>query len=460
MIYKVTKDWFGQRIGLLSAWFLAVSFIHVKESHYIKNDVLVGLIVLLIFHFSCLIVSQKKLKNYLFAGLFVGLAFGVKFYPIISIITVLAAHFIKTVKQKNNFIDKKIILFLEIVLLTIIFQSAPTLIFKSDGLSEFIRIKNIVLYDIKPLTNEPLIITFLFRHLREGMGLLMFLTAMIGLLYSVLKIKQFQYFLLIFFPLFFLFTIDLWASYNLPRHSLVLLPFFIILSSLGVNLAIERLSSSNKIKLLVLVIISLTIMAPTLNRSIKMDRYFAGIDTRHLAKKWVEANIPSGEKIVIEGTLKPYIPGGAAPILLSEDAIQKQTVIAQENGYPGTTLKALSKANQSQLGYDILSSQRLDKELDIVMGVERDLNSSFFYYSQGYNYIVTLNWAHFYKPLDQNFDQDFKLNYQKVAQFKPDIDFTASPHDMEIQYEKLDMIDPFRDEMIVGPSIEIYKKLK
>jgi len=65
LVFTVGKTFFSQRIGFLAAFFLAFSFLHVKESHYIKQDVLMGFFVLVSFYFALKILQKGKFVDYI-----------------------------------------------------------------------------------------------------------------------------------------------------------------------------------------------------------------------------------------------------------------------------------------------------------------------------------------------------------------------------------------------------------
>lgn len=455
-LYKVARHWFGEKVALISAFFLAVSFIHVKESHYVKNDILVGLLVLLVFHYSCLIAKTGKLKNYILAAFFVGLGFGAKFYPVFSFISVLIAHFLYTKKLNYKAFNKNLLISFFTLFLTISSQILPTLIMGKGALEEFLRIKDIILFDIKPVEKESAFMVYLFSHLKEGLGVLIFCFSLIGGVLALIRYKKAEYLLLLAFPTFFLATVNFWATYNLPRHAIILLPFFIILAA-SATLEFQTVFKNPTLKVLTVFCLVILLAIPTLIRSIKMDKVFAAADTRSIAKKWVETNIPANEKIVIEGTLKPYIPSGAAPLFLNTSSIEREIKLAEQKKQEALQVKALLETNKKMIAYDILTTPQIDRGYDHISGQEWQLYDTFIYTKQGYKTLILANWSHYFVPMNPDFQKDLKNKYHKIKEFTPNVPFSSSYHDTLLEYNVLDNVDVFQ-RLIVGPKVEIYKQ--
>ncbi len=455
LTFMIYRRWFNDKIALISTWFLAVSFIHVKESHYIKNDIGMGLIVLGLYHYACLITKEGKLRHYIIAAVLAGFAFGIKIFPVLAAILILGAHFIRVKSRQADFLDPKIILAVLIFCLTIFIQVAPTLIFLPGGVAEFFRIGSII-HDIGLTTSTPVAFIYIFEHLRGGIGSLMLLVSAIGAAVAIKNIKQPTFFLAILFPAFFLLTVEFWAKYSNPRHSIILLPAFILLAGIGVEFIVKHITPP-RIRQIALVLLTIFVMAPTLIRSIKIDRYFDARDTRQQAKAWVEKNIPSGSNIVVEGTLKPYISGGAVSLALSHEALELEIEDAYQKNQPGAQVKTLALIPEASPSYSILATPRIDKRYDTISGQEYQLADSSLYINKGYNVVATLSWQHV-PELSPDFWSDFNLNYQKAAEFRPTINFSVNPHDTTIEYRLIDQINPFSDNLISGPTIEIYRR--
>lgn len=116
-LYLIVKDFFGLKTALISAFFLAINFLHVNQSHYFKVDVPGATLGLLSLFYISKILKENEKRNYLWAGLFSGLAFGTQYTQIFFIISFFVAHvfsFLKKSKSKSvfAFFNKNLAIFL------------------------------------------------------------------------------------------------------------------------------------------------------------------------------------------------------------------------------------------------------------------------------------------------------------------------------------------------------------
>lgn len=91
LTYFLAKKLFNRRVGLFAVLLLAVNFKAVVNSHIGLPDTYNAFFLLLSLIFSYRIMEAPTVKNYLLAGIFIGLSFSVK-YQIFAIFPFLVAH--------------------------------------------------------------------------------------------------------------------------------------------------------------------------------------------------------------------------------------------------------------------------------------------------------------------------------------------------------------------------------
>jgi hypothetical protein len=78
LVYRLGKRLGDARLGLIAALFLAVNAVHIEYSQIIRTDVQATVFMLLCTLSSVAILREGKLRDYLLAGMFVGLACATK----------------------------------------------------------------------------------------------------------------------------------------------------------------------------------------------------------------------------------------------------------------------------------------------------------------------------------------------------------------------------------------------
>lgn len=107
-VYLLCKELFNKKVGIIAAFFTAVNYRHVLSSNLSLADSPVSTIALISVFLSIKIIKEKTLRNYLFAGLGLGLALSVKYF-IYVIPTLFICHAIAHLRSGKNSLDQKLL---------------------------------------------------------------------------------------------------------------------------------------------------------------------------------------------------------------------------------------------------------------------------------------------------------------------------------------------------------------
>ena len=101
VLYRLIRRHFSEAHALVSAFFLAVAFLHVRDSHFIYADIpLVLVLIGAFFIFLALAEGRPGWKVHLAAGALIGLATGIKYNGILVSIPYLAATLFGNERKK------------------------------------------------------------------------------------------------------------------------------------------------------------------------------------------------------------------------------------------------------------------------------------------------------------------------------------------------------------------------
>jgi YYY domain-containing protein len=92
IVYLLGSFLFSRRTAALAALFFAFTVFHIQLSHFLTVDMMLVSFVVLAVYFCARIMEQGRLRDYLLAGLFAGLALATKFSASPILITFLFAH--------------------------------------------------------------------------------------------------------------------------------------------------------------------------------------------------------------------------------------------------------------------------------------------------------------------------------------------------------------------------------
>ncbi len=101
-VYLAGKKLFSRSVGLAAALALMILPFHVQTSPFALIDIPTAFWVAWAFYFSVKIFQEKDLKNYLWAGLFIGFAASTKYNGGLMAVMIPVAHFLRTWKSSSE----------------------------------------------------------------------------------------------------------------------------------------------------------------------------------------------------------------------------------------------------------------------------------------------------------------------------------------------------------------------
>jgi len=292
--YILGKNVFSKAVGIISAFFLALAFLHVRNSHYIYFDITMILFLILTYIFIYKFLETGLRRDYVLAGCFAGIAIAVKYNAALIIVPLIIGHLIYYFTNKNSgkikVVNSKIILSLVFMVLTFIVLNPFCIIDMKFFLNSFLS---------QAHSQTPQGFLYHLRHsLFQGLGVPLSVLCLIGFLYSFYKHSG-KLVVFASFPLVYYLSTVIFSQQH-ARYVLPLVPFLLVLAAWFLESIIFRESvPTTKAKILITVV-SVMVVLPSGIKSVYSDYIFSKKDTRTLAKEWIEDKIPYGTKIAID----------------------------------------------------------------------------------------------------------------------------------------------------------------
>lgn len=101
-VYLTAKKIFNQRAGWLAGLALAITPFHVWHSHYSLADVPMMFFLAWALYFTASVLFKNSLKDYILAGLFIGLAASTKYNGALMAGGLVLAHLIRVLSEKHE----------------------------------------------------------------------------------------------------------------------------------------------------------------------------------------------------------------------------------------------------------------------------------------------------------------------------------------------------------------------
>jgi len=308
IVYKSVRELFDKNTAIVAAFFLALAYLHVRDSHFGVTDVPMAFFITTGFLFIVKSYKDGSLRNYLLAGIFTGLAASTKYLGGLLIVPMFLAHCLnisnESKKVRHMLFDSRIIAF-ALASIAAFFIGTPFALlnwldFIADIVNngKFLSIKYSTVFHIREVPNWKYQLSV---SLFYGLGWPVLLSSVLGLA-ILIKTDLKKAFLLLLFPAAYYVYMGGWYA-ACVRYSIPVIPFLCIIAAFFVTKSSYFfLKNINpKIKITVLALFSLIILYPSLFNLIKLDQLLARKDTRLMASEWVVKNIKRDSTIYQSG---------------------------------------------------------------------------------------------------------------------------------------------------------------
>lgn len=448
-IYKIGKIIFEKETALIAAFFYSITFLAVKEAHYIKQDTLATLLLLLVVYTLIQFLKANQISRLSLCGIFFGAMVSSKIAMAIFIPLILFLLFLKV---KNNL---RVFLFFFVSVLVGYVLTNPY--FFVDPVDSFYQTLDHLTRSTKfypeVSMGKPVWYWFIFIQIPKSIGWIYYITGILGMGTLFLgKNKHAKIF--IYLILWFVLTIGFITNYHFARYALIALPYFSLCTAFFCRYIFKNYFPPYRFVFgLIIIFVALT----SFLRSMKFDLLITMPDTRKIASKWVLENIAFNSVVGVEDMLQVEYPANAnVTIPVNLVTIEHRLVQAQKNNTPGIYLEALKKTIDGTGGYTIIPYPRIDFGYDEITTKQLSAAMPADFVKREIEYLILSSWVE--RPsLSAEFVNELETYYELITRFHPSPKFASEPHFLDIDTDTLDAVSILDQNLVFGPEISIYK---
>jgi len=301
LVYLIGKRMSSAAVGLLASLIFSFSVLHVASSHYATVDI--SMLMLLLLAMVCILNIMElgvSVKHYFLFAIFAGLAIQAKIPAIIVVFPFLAAHLLNVFYLKKDEIKliSLHILFAGIGLVIGLILGNPAVLFRPDA---FIKAalgigtgftKQSTVYDFVPSGWD-----MYWKVILKDLGIATSILALCGIILTITK-RDIRYSLILAFIIPFYIIMASSKKLVFARYMIPVIPFLCLFAAHFLLFALGKTKILKK-KLIFATLVGLVLIYPVY-RALKFDISLMGLNTRYLAGKWFEENIPAGSKVLLE----------------------------------------------------------------------------------------------------------------------------------------------------------------
>lgn len=316
--YRIGKFVGGERVGLFAALLLAISPLHLFISRLARTDAPVVFFSVVSVWGALRVLQKPSWKNYLLAGIGAGLAMSTKYYGVVAIMSLPAAHFLRMRAHDHCYEKatwgKLLVAGLSVGLAFALTSPFAILEWRTtvENLLNEGRATHLGADGFSPVGN---LVWYGGQVLPAALGLF----AALGVLLGIVRLMKTDLKKMLVFSSSLLCFLALISSQNLhwDRWLTPVLPVLAVLSAFGLDLILQRLSSLKtlgvrKTRIMIFLLGGLFFLQP-LSKAV-LESYDRTLpDTRLLTGSWIQTNLPHGSRIAHEGYTAPLDAEKFAP---------------------------------------------------------------------------------------------------------------------------------------------------
>lgn len=330
LCYVVGRRFFSPMVGVLAALLLAFAPVHVANAHFITNDVPMAFFVLLSYVWLWGVYAHGRRRDYVLAGIAIGLGIATKYLPAVLLISLALAHSFRVYRESGRWRPRRG----ELAQLGIGVGAAVLAFFLASPYS--ILDWRAALHDYATqaqlssaggASGVPVnFVPYLTHTLGWSVGWPVYLAALVGLI-AILWThgeRRLQLILLASFPVVYFLMIGS-ARQPWGRWLVALAPFLALSAAAVAWWGVRqmpalwrRLAPRTRVRSAVLVYgalaaVVLVLAMPAAMTSARYDAYLIHQDPRTQAAAWFDAHVSSGTPIAVQPLLDRYFL--TAPIM-------------------------------------------------------------------------------------------------------------------------------------------------
>lgn len=305
LVHAIAAPLFGASTGLLAALFMAVAFLHVRDSHYATTDVPMAFFVMAAMVAIVRVHQHRRASDARLAGVLAGCAMGVKYNAVILVLPMTIVELLHAWSLRGEWrrlLRETHLLRMGIGCALVFLAGSPYLLLdQAKALQDLRSLQASTSLGMTPPELLGRGWTYHLPHsLWYGAGWPMLFAALAGLVWMTVR-QPATMLVLGSFPVAYYLTAG--AGYNVfVRYMIPVVPFVCIFAAYFTATAADAVGRAMRLHPgWVTVAAGLAIAALPATHVVQFDRLLTREDSRITAGRWLMENVPDGASMFISG---------------------------------------------------------------------------------------------------------------------------------------------------------------
>ena len=308
LCYGIAAPLFGPVAGLSAALFMALAFLHVRDSHYATTDIPMAFFIMCTMLALVRLHLRRDASHARLAGIFGGLAVGTKYNAVLLAAPMLAVEILHAWKHRDDWrraLRETYIFRLALIPAAIFVATSPYLLL--DYQTALQHLKELQASTSGGMTPAEMLGRGWTYHLpvslRYGLGIPLLGAALGGLAWMTVRMPA-AALILGSFPVTYYVVAG--AGHNVfVRYMIPVVPFLCVFA--GYAVAVTAAALNGKLprvsQPVLATALAALVVAPSAMSVARFDWLLAQEDSRLVAARWIHEQIPAGSSIYTSGNI-------------------------------------------------------------------------------------------------------------------------------------------------------------
>ena len=308
VVYRIGRRLSGETTGVVAALFMALAFLHVRDSHFATTDV--AMTCLLMLSISLLIDAHlsRRPRDFVMAGIAGGLAAATKYNALLLAAPLAMSYVVNLVDasdRRKAFRDPRLLWF-GVPFLIAFAIGVPFLLFDFPKfLGEMGLLRESMEIGSRGLELSVGWIHHLQFSLRYGVGLPLLAAGLAGMA-LMLVVEPRMAVILLSFPIAY-FIIAGSIRNLFFRYAIPLVPFVCITAAWLVTWLLSKWPKPTRFPHALTAAAAVLIVLPSAISTVQFDRIISRSDNRVVVARWFDEHVPAGSTVLMSGSPYGYV---------------------------------------------------------------------------------------------------------------------------------------------------------
>ncbi len=311
-VYRIGRLLFDETTALLSALFLALAFLHVRDSHYGTTDAALTFFTMWAMVALVRLHIDRRRAHAVSAAVFAGLAMGTKYNSLLLVAPMVAVEALFAGRLRDDWraLVRRSYLPLMLVVMGVTFlATSPFLILDYQGvLRDFAELRRSMTLGMTPpeLLGPGWIYHARFSLL-HGVGLPLLLAALAGAMTLAMRQPSVALILLAYPTVYYIVA---GRSGNLfVRYMVPVVPFVCVFAAYCVRTVAAVIAPRVRMREgVAAAVLGVAVVSPTAWSTLQFDQILSQRDSRLIAGDWIHEHVPFGTTVFLSGNSYGFPP--------------------------------------------------------------------------------------------------------------------------------------------------------